>query len=105
MGTKAVEYANEVYIEKADAIDIVVDEKVTLMKWGNMIVTGKDEKNGLITFTAKLLPDDKDFKKTKKITWISKSKTNFDVQIQELDHIITKEKIEENDKIEDIVNK
>jgi hypothetical protein len=79
IGTKAVEYAKEVYIEKADAQDIVVDEKVTLMKWGNMLVTGKDEKNGQITFTAKLLPDDKDFKKTKKITWISKSETNFEV--------------------------
>lgn len=105
IGNKAVEYAKELYIEKADAQDIAVDEKVTLMKWGNIIVTGKDEKKGVLTLTAKVLADDKDFKKTKKITWLAKSKTNFEVTIQELDHIITKDKIEENDKIEDIVNK
>ena len=66
VGNKAVEYGEELYIEKADAQDIAVDEKVTLMKWGNIMVTGKNEKNGVITLKAKLLPDDKDFKKTKK---------------------------------------
>jgi len=85
VGNKAVEYAKEIYIEKADAQDIVVDEKITLMKWGNMQVTHicKNEKNGVVTYIlkAKLLPDDKDFKKTKKITWLAKSDTNFEVTI------------------------
>lgn len=44
-------------------------------------------------------------KKTKKLTWVAKSDTNVELTIQELDHIITKEKIEENDKIEEIVNR
>ena len=105
VGTKTIEYSNEVYIEKADAKDIAVNEKVTLMKWGNIIIKDKQEKDGQITMTAETLPDDKDFKKTKKITWVAKSKSNIEVKIQELAHIITKEKIEENDKIEDIVNK
>lgn len=81
LGNKTVEYAKEVYIENADAQEIAVDEKVTLMKWGNIKVTGKDEKDGVVTLTAQLLPDDKDFKKTKKITWIAKSDTNFEVTI------------------------
>lgn len=75
------------------------------MNWGNMIVTGKEEKDGEITLTAKLALEDKDVKKTTKVTWIAKSETNLEVTIQELNHIINKEKIEENDKIEDVVNK
>ena len=49
--------------------------------------------------------DDKDFKKTKKLTWIAvDEKTNFEVTLVELDHLITKKKVEENEKVQDIVN-
>jgi hypothetical protein len=39
LGTKAVIYGKEVWIEKDDAVSIVEGEKITLMKWGNVIVT------------------------------------------------------------------
>jgi len=50
--------------------------------------------------------EDKDFKKTKKIHWIAKDeKTMFEITLVELDHLITKKKVEEEDKVEDIVNR
>ena len=54
---------------------------------------------------ADLKVEDKDFKKTKKITWIAIDEaTNFEVTLVELDHLITKKKVEENEKVQDIVN-
>lgn len=41
IGEKTVEYSNEVYIEKADATEITIGEKVTLMKWGNIVIKDK----------------------------------------------------------------
>ena len=48
-----------------------VGEKITLLKWGNAIVTKKEESNGDLVLHVDLLPEDKYFKKTKKITWIT----------------------------------
>jgi glutamyl-tRNA synthetase len=83
-----------------------VGEKITLLKWGNAIVTKKEEINGELVLHADLLPDDKDFKKTKKLTWITDCpKTTFEVTLVELDHLITKKKVEENESVKDIVNR
>jgi len=83
----------------------VVGEKITLMKWGNTIIKSKDEKDGQIVMTGELILDDTDYKKTKKLTWITDDpNTNFEVTLVELDHLITKDKLEEEDKIEDFVD-
>jgi glutamyl-tRNA synthetase len=82
-----------------------IGEKITLMKWGNAIITKKEEKDGFITIWADLTLDDKDYKKTKKVTWIAiDENTNFEVTLVELDHLITKKKVEENERVQDIVN-
>lgn len=44
LGTKAVLYGKEIYVEKGDAADLEVGEKITLMKWGNAVITMKEEK-------------------------------------------------------------
>ena len=75
------------------------------MKWGNATVSKREEKDGVITLWADLCVEDKNFKGTKKITWIAvDSATNFEVTLVELDHLITKKKVEENEKVQDIVN-
>lgn len=107
LGSKAVMYSKELLIESGDAQDINEGEKVTLMKWGNATVTKKEvDVSGHITLYADVNPDDKDFKKTKKITWIvNDPNTNIEVTLVELDHLITKKKIEENDDVKQIVNR
>lgn len=43
------------------------------MKLGNAkVLTVVKEENGSISITAEHLPEDKDFKNTKKINWLSK---------------------------------
>jgi len=106
LGTKPVLFGKTLIVEKEDVRDLKVDEKITLMKWGNAIVKKVEEKDGTFVVQASLKLDDKDFKKTKKLTWIAKDETtNFEVTLVELDHLITKKKVEENESVKDIVNK
>lgn len=93
-------------MEAGDAKDIEVGEKVTLMKWGNANITKKEvSESGEITLTASLNLEDQVFKGTKKITWIAVDpSSNFEVTLVELDHLITKKKVDENEKVQDIVN-
>lgn len=72
LGTKLIYRSSKLFIEHEDASTLKVDEKVTLMKWGNAkiikIVTNPD---GSLFLEGELMEDDKDFKSTKKINWIS----------------------------------
>lgn len=105
IGTKSVIYAKELLIEKDDAVAINEGEKITLMKWGNVTVTKKEEKNGIITLYGNVNVEDKDFKGTKKLTWVANDPdTTIEITLVELDHLITKKKIEENDDVKQLVN-
>jgi glutamyl-tRNA synthetase len=105
IGSKAVVFAKELLIEKDDAVAINEGEKITLMKWGNVTISKKEEINGVITLTGKVDPEDKDFKGTKKLTWIANDPdTTVEIVLVELDHLITKKKVEENDNVQDLVN-
>jgi glutamyl-tRNA synthetase len=76
------------------------------MKWGNAIITMILETDDQLTLHAEFKKEDTDFKKTKKLTWIAADpNSNFEITLVELDHLITKKKVEDNDKVEDIVNK
>jgi len=66
-----VVYSREVFIERDDALQIQEGEKVTLMKWGNVLVEKKVEKDGELVLIGKHDAEDKDFKKTKKLTWVT----------------------------------
>lgn len=106
LGSKAVIYGRELFIEKDDAAAIEVGEKVTLMKWGNVTVTKKVQlDDGNFELTGTVDPEDKDFKKTKKITWVcADADTTVEVTLVEYDHIISKKKVEDTDDVKDIVN-
>jgi glutamyl-tRNA synthetase len=106
VGSKAVIYGSELWIEKDDAISIEVGEKVTLMKWGNITITKKESSHddNLVLYGT-IDESDKDFKKTKKITWVcADPDTTVEITLVELDHLITKRKIEENDDVKQLVN-
>lgn len=106
VGSKATVYGREIYIERDDAADIAEGEKITLMKWGNATVSKKVVDGDNITLTATIDEADKDYKKTKKITWLcADPSTTVDISLLEYAHLIDKQKIEENDDIEKLVNK
>jgi glutamyl-tRNA synthetase len=106
LGSKAVIYGRELYIERDDATAIEIGEKVTLMKWGNVTISAKNvAEDGAISLVGTIDTEDKDFKKTKKLTWVCADlDTTVEITLIEYDHLITKKKIEENDDVKDLVN-
>ena len=75
VGTKAVSYYREIWIENDDAAAIEEGEKVTLMKWGNLVVQKKEKtEEGGYVLHGELNLDDQNFSKTKKLTWIANRK-------------------------------
>ncbi|XP_070788498.1 bifunctional glutamate/proline--tRNA ligase isoform X2 [Pituophis catenifer annectens] len=75
VGLKPIWYSPKVLIDGADAETMTEGEMVTFINWGNIIIT-KIHKNltGKITsMDAKLNLENKDYKKTSKITWLAKT--------------------------------
>lgn len=106
LGSKSVLYGKEILIETGDAQDIEVGEKITLMKWGNVTISSKDTVDGQIVLHGTINLEDQDFKKTKKLTWVAvDSNTNLEVTLVELDHLITKKKVGDEETVADIVNR
>ena len=99
-------YGKELWVEKDDAVAVEVGEKVTLMKWGNVTITKKEvaaDGNPILYGTVD--ESDKDFKKTKKLTWVcADADTTVEITLTEFDHLITKKKVEENDDVKQLVN-
>ncbi|XP_056134251.1 bifunctional glutamate/proline--tRNA ligase isoform X2 [Lampris incognitus] len=73
VGMKEVWYGPRVLVEGADAETFSVGEVVTFINWGNLIITKiNKESNGKISsMEARLDLENKDFKKTTKITWLA----------------------------------
>jgi glutamyl-tRNA synthetase len=83
-----------------------VGDKITLMKWGNAVITKADWNGDNVQLNAKLTLDDKDFKGTSKVTWIAVDEnTNFRFTMVEYDHLITEKKPDETTKVQDCVNR
>ena len=72
LGNKIQYRSGNLLIEYEDAITLQVNEKITLMKWGNVKITEitKNE-NGSLKLFGEYLEEDKDFKSTKKVNWLS----------------------------------
>ena len=92
-------------IEESDAAAIEVGQKITLMDWGNVNISKKETEGGQIHLFGTVDEKDTDFKKTVKLHWLINDPEKItEINMVELDHLITKEKIEENDEVENIVN-
>ena len=106
LGKRIQKRYNKLVIEKEDANLLKEGQKLTLYKWGNSIVQ-KIEKEGdkIVEIHVKLTPEDKDFKKTAICHWVPMKEDLYTkAVIREYGHLITVKKLEDNMKIEDIVN-
>lgn len=73
------------------------------MKWGVFEIKEADPANH--HYKVKLLPDDKDFKNPPKFTWlVDDEKFNIELEVVEYDYLLTKDKPEENETLENLVN-
>jgi glutamyl-tRNA synthetase len=106
LGTRPLWRSNSVLIEFDDAENLLkVGEKVTLMNWGNVLILTKElQADGSYLLTGEYLPEDKDFKTTKKITWLAEGTNLIVANLIEFDHLIKTAKVEEDVNFEDIVN-
>jgi len=106
LGKRIQKRYNKLVIEKEDANLLKEGQKLTLYKWGNSIVQ-KIEKDGdkVTAVHVKLTPEDKDFKKTTICHWVPMKEGLYTkAVIREYGHLITVKKLEDNMKIEDVVN-
>lgn len=104
VGTKDVVFYNKVLIDQADAALIEDQEEVTLMDWGNVIVTEVKKDNGVVKSLKGKLHLEGDFRKTsKKLTWLADTEDKISVELVDFDHLITKDKLEEGDNFEDFL--
>ncbi|XP_017281365.1 bifunctional glutamate/proline--tRNA ligase isoform X2 [Kryptolebias marmoratus] len=75
IGMKEVWYGPRVLVEGADAETFTEGETVTFINWGNLIITkiNKGADGKVVSMEARLNLDNKDFKKTAKITWLAET--------------------------------
>ncbi|CAK9442032.1 uncharacterized protein LODBEIA_P58210 [Lodderomyces beijingensis] len=103
VGDKTVIYADQVLIDQADA-DLAEGEEVTFMDWGNVIVSKVTKEGDVVKSIEANLHLEGDFRKTsKKLTWLADTKDKIPVDLVDFDHLITKDKLEEEDNVEDFL--
>ncbi|CAD7942429.1 unnamed protein product [Amoebophrya sp. A25] len=103
-GQKVLWYGSTVYLEQADAGDIAEGEEITLLHWGNVICKKLHKANGKlqkIEAELHLAGSVKDTKK--KLQWVAETGAETRLTLREYDHLITKQKVEEEDQIEDLI--
>ncbi|XP_075060370.1 bifunctional glutamate/proline--tRNA ligase isoform X4 [Mixophyes fleayi] len=109
VGTKPVWYGPRVLIEGADAETLSEGEMVTFINWGNLNITKihRDPSGKIQSLDAKLNLDNKDYKKTTKITWLAEtSKAPFTPTIcVNYDHLITKPVLGKEEDFKQYVNR
>lgn len=100
VGEKKVIFYKDILIDEEDAKTISEGEEVTLMDWGNVIITKKNDDGSLV---GKLHLAG-DFKKTKlKLTWLADTEDKIDADLVDFDHLLCKDKLEEGDNFEDFL--
>lgn len=99
LGTRVVRLSNEVLLESIDVEAIQVGEDIVLLRWGVVKITKVE--GGL---EGEFVPDG-DFKAPKrKLSWLARVSDNTPVVLTEFDNLVTKDKLDEDDKFEDYIN-
>jgi len=99
-GKRLVRTAKKVLVEKVDTEGMEVGESIVLVRWGVVKLTKVED--GVI---EGVYDPDGDVKASKrKISWIADVPENVKVVLSEFDNLISKEKLEEDDKFEDFIN-
>jgi len=113
LGNKVTTYYKNLWVERADANAVKEGDEITLMDWGNcyirQIVKNDDGKVQEVVGELHLAGD---FKTTQfKLTWLPREGADGDygdlvgVDLVVYNFLVTKGKLEEDDKLEDYVNK
>uniref|UniRef100_A0A3P9NA95 Bifunctional glutamate/proline--tRNA ligase n=1 Tax=Poecilia reticulata TaxID=8081 RepID=A0A3P9NA95_POERE len=109
VGLKEVWYGPHVLIEGADAETLTEGETVTFINWGNLIITkiNKAPDSKVASIEARLDLDNKDYKKTTKITWLAETSSAPLLPVICINYqpLITKAVITKDDDFKEYINK
>ena len=94
-GKKATVFTKRVWLNQADGAAVSEGEEITLMDWGNAIISKvKKDENGLVMGLKGQLHLEGSVKSTKlKITWLPETTELVPLTLVELDHLIIKKKV------------
>ncbi|XP_043954745.1 bifunctional glutamate/proline--tRNA ligase isoform X2 [Gambusia affinis] len=109
VGVKEVWYGPRVLIEGADAETLKEGETVTFINWGNLVITkiNKASDGKVASMEARLDLDNKDYKKTAKITWLAETSSApvLPVVCVNYQPLITKAVLTKDDDFKKYINK
>ncbi|XP_063299887.1 bifunctional glutamate/proline--tRNA ligase isoform X2 [Pelobates fuscus] len=109
VGTKPIWYGPRVLIEGADAETFSEGEMVTFINWGNINIVkiNRDSSGKILSLDAKLNLENKDYKKTTKITWLTEtSQAPFiPTTCVTYEHLITKPVLGKEEDFKQYVNR
>ncbi|KAL0248194.1 hypothetical protein GEMRC1_003430 [Eukaryota sp. GEM-RC1] len=106
-GDKMVPYASEVLLAREDVVLMNVEDKVTLMGWGNAFVTNieKDSEDVIKSVSMKLALDDRVFKGTLKVQWIAHVPDVVSFDISYYGYLVTTRKVDPDTPFEELANR
>ena len=109
VGTKKVAFSTELIMDQADAKSFKPDEEITIMQWGNAfvrtIVPASNSEQAITNLTCELNLQGDVRSTEKKVTWLStQGQTLVAAELWEFDYLITKDKLEEDDDLEQFLN-
>jgi glutamyl-tRNA synthetase len=112
IGLKQTAYHKNLLLNLTDVVDVVDGEELTLMDWGNVILTQiqRDARGAIQGLEAKLNLSG-DVKSTKKkLTWLvdaskvkEPTKATCSVLIKDYDYLITKKKLDDGDDFQSVL--
>ncbi|XP_026513473.1 bifunctional glutamate/proline--tRNA ligase isoform X2 [Terrapene carolina triunguis] len=109
VGLKPVWYSSKVLIDGADAETLTEGETVTFINWGNIIITKihRNSSRKIVSIDAKLNMENKDYKKTTKITWLAETPHAplIPAVCVNYDHLITKPVLGKDEDFKQYVNR
>uniref|UniRef100_A0A8C8SGV3 Bifunctional glutamate/proline--tRNA ligase n=1 Tax=Pelusios castaneus TaxID=367368 RepID=A0A8C8SGV3_9SAUR len=109
VGLKPVWYSSKVLIDGADAETLTEGETVTFINWGNVIITKihRNSSSKIVSIDAKLNMENKDYKKTAKITWLAETPCAplIPAICVNYDHLITKPVLGKDEDFKQYVNR
>ena len=106
LGTKRVFQHSVILVEQLDAQSLLHGELITLMNWINVSALSIRQEEGFKKVYGMMLElqPEGDVRKTKKLTWLAHVDTNLiPVDLVSFDHLITKDKLEKDDRLEDFL--
>ncbi|XP_033861011.3 bifunctional glutamate/proline--tRNA ligase-like isoform X1 [Acipenser ruthenus] len=109
VGVKTVWYGPRVLVEGGDAETFKEGETVTFINWGNIVITKihRDASGHIVSLDGQLNLENRDYKKTTKITWLTETPRAPLVPTVCViyDHLITKPVLGKEDNFKDYINK